>query len=120
MRCTNICLLAAALFSPAAFCFGAKDASPSTQPAIDISGFHDSIHHWRAIKDESRFIQALPDQPSYQPTQVTEIAANILLFQRENGGWPKDYDMTAILTDEQRAKVLATRKETDTSFDNGN
>ncbi len=87
---------------------------------IDISGFSDSTHHWREIRDGGRFIQADPDQPAYAPEQVREIAANILLFQRENGGWPKDYDMTAILTDAQKAKIRETRKQTDTSFDNGN
>lgn len=102
----------------------AKDAktksSSNATATIDVSGFHDSIHHWRFIRDESRFIQALPDQPSYAPEQIREIATNILRFQRENGGWPKDYDMTAILTEEQKAKVLATRNNTDTSYDNGN
>ncbi len=87
---------------------------------ISTHGFHDSAHHWRKIEDDSRFIKALPDQPSYEPTQVREIAANILLFQRANGGWPKDYDMTAILTEEQRAAVVATHEAEDSSFDNGN
>lgn len=59
-----------------------------------------------------------PDQPSYAPEQVREIAANILLFQRDNGGWPKDYDMRAILTEEQKQQVRATRANTDTSYDN--
>ncbi len=87
---------------------------------IDTSGFRDSAHHWRHIRDTSRFIQALPDQPAYEPSQVREIAANLLLFQRANGGWPKDYDMLAILTEEQKAAVQATRMRADTSFDNGN
>jgi PelA/Pel-15E family pectate lyase len=89
-------------------------------PAIDTSGFHDSIHHWRKIRDTSRFIQVVPDQPSYGPSQVREIVGNILLFQRENGGWPKDYDMLAVLTDEQRKTVIATHNRADTSFDNHN
>jgi len=88
--------------------------------AIDPSGFRDSAHHWRNIRDETRFIQALPDQPSYKATQVRQIVTNILLFQRENGGWPKDFDMTAILTEEQKAKVRETHRRADTSFDNGN
>ena len=65
-------------------------------------------------------IQALPDQAAYSPSQVDEIAGNILLFQRENGGWPKDYDLLAILTPEQTAAIRATRDRTDTSFDNHN
>ena len=87
---------------------------------IDTSGFHDSAGHWRHIRDTNRFIQVLPDQPSYPPAQVREIVANILLFQRENGGWPKDYDMTAVLSAEQKATVLATKSRADTSFDNHN
>ena len=118
-------------FAVVGLCFASQfgEAKDSTKPkkhaplepgAIDISGFHDSAHHWREIRDEGRFIKVEPNQPSYAPTQVREIAANILLFQRANGGWPKDYDMTAILTDAQKAKVLATHNDSDTSFDNGN
>ena len=55
-----------------------------------------------------------------RPTQVREIVDNILLFQRANGGWPKDYDMLAVLTDEQRKAVRATHERADTSFDNHN
>jgi len=92
----------------------------SKQSAIDPSGFRDSAHHWRKIRDTTRFIQALPDQQSYEPTQVEEIVANILLFQRSNGGWPKDYDMMAVLTDEQKVAIRATHDRQDTSFDNRN
>ena len=104
----------------------AQDSPPAPKTApgeltpINVSGFSSSAQHWRDLRDESRFIQAEPNQPSYPPAQVREIVANILLFQRANGGWPKDYDMTAILTEAQRAKVHATRTRADTSFDNGN
>ncbi len=87
---------------------------------IDTSGFRDSAHHWRHIKQPERIMQALPDQPSYAPTQVREIAANILLFQRANGGWPKDYDMLAVLTDEQKKLIRDTHAQADTSYDNHN
>jgi PelA/Pel-15E family pectate lyase len=92
----------------------------ASKPVIDLSGFRDGAHHWRHIRDDSRVIQALPDQPAYEPSQVDEIVDNILLFQRSNGGWPKDYDMTARLTDDQRAKLRETRELSDTSFDNHN
>jgi len=87
---------------------------------IDLDGFHDSVNHWRNIRDDSRFIHPEPNQPSYRPDQVREIAANILLFQRANGGWPKDYDMAAILTEAQKAVVRSTHEHSDASFDNGN
>jgi len=74
---------------------------------IDTSGFRDSRNHWRHIRDENRFIQVLPGQAEYRRTQVREIVANILLFQRSNGGWPKDYDMLAVLTEEQKASPIS-------------
>ncbi len=86
--------------------------------AIDTSGFRDSGHHWRNINQPERIMQAQPNQPAYAPTQVREIADNILLFQRENGGWPKDYDMLAVLTEEQKKLIRDTRANTDTSYDN--
>ena len=92
----------------------------STLEAIDVTPFRSCISHWRDLRDESRFIKVETGQPSYRPEQVRAIVENILLFQRQNGGWPKDYDMTAILTPEQRAKVVATRANNDTSYDNGN
>lgn len=51
---------------------------------------------------------------------MREIAANILLFQRANGGWPKDYDMLAVLTEEQKKLVRDTHANTDSSYDNHN
>ncbi len=97
-----------------AFAFAAVAAD---QP-INISGFRDSAHHWRHIKEPERVMQPLPDQPAYAPTQLREIAANLLLFQRDNGGWPKDYDMLAILTEDQKKAVRDSHGHSDTTFDN--
>jgi PelA/Pel-15E family pectate lyase len=97
-----------------------EPASPRKWPRFDTSGFRDGAHHWRKIRNKSRVIQAIADQPVYSPDEVPQIVANILLFQRANGGWPQDYDMLAILTDEQRKAVRATRDRVDTSFDNHN
>ena len=88
--------------------------------SISTRGFMDSAHHWYKIKDESRVIQATPNQKQHDPSQVKEIAQNILLFQRDNGGWPKDYDMQAILTDEQKKAIKETHAKQDTSYDNHN
>ncbi|WP_068769238.1 pectate lyase [Termitidicoccus mucosus] len=98
---------------------GLSAATEAGIEPIDISGFRDSSNHWRNIRNDGYFIQATSkDQPHYDKKQVREIAANILLFQRANGGWPKDYDMCAVLTRDQAEKVAATRNKTDTSFDN--
>jgi len=85
---------------------------------LDTSGFRDSASHWRGINQPERLMQAEPGQPSYAPAQVREIAANVLLFQRANGGWVKDYDMLAILTEEQKRLIRESRDRTDTSYDN--
>lgn len=87
---------------------------------IDVSGFRDGTHHWRKIRDPKRVIHTLPEQATYAVDQVEEIAANILRFQRANGGWPKDYDMLAVLTPEQEQVIRETHDRNDTSFDNYN
>ena len=97
---------------------GAATAWSAQLPAIDTSGFGDSAHHWRRINQPERIMQARPSQPAYAPTQVREIADNVLLFQRDNGGWVKDYDMLAILDDGQKKLIRDTRANTDTSYDN--
>jgi PelA/Pel-15E family pectate lyase len=110
-------------FGPDAAPGETRAAAGETVPsvaAIDVSGFRDGAHHWRNIRDTNRVIQALPGQATYAPSQIREIVGNILLFQRANGGWPKDYDMLAVLTDEQAAALRATRDRQDTSFDNHN
>jgi PelA/Pel-15E family pectate lyase len=107
--------------TPAPAAKSKQESAPSRKwQRLDTSGFRDSSHHWRKIRDTSRFIQAVPDQPAYPPDEVPQILANILLFQRADGGWPKDYDMLAVLTDEQRKVVIATHDRADTSFDNHN
>lgn len=95
-------------------------AGPSAafaEEPISTRGFLDSANHWRALRLKG-FIEPTPNQPSYKPAQFREIADNIVLFQREDGGWPVNYDMTAILTPEQRAIVKSTRDRHDGSFDN--
>lgn len=89
------------------------------EQGIDLRGFWDSAHHWYDINDEEKIIYPLPDQKKYKKNETTKIADNILLYQKNNGGWAKNYDMTAILTDEQRAAVINSKNGTNTTFDNG-
>src|SRR5215831_4097449 len=85
----------------------------------NVSGFGDSKHHWLDITDHEQVIVPNKDQQDYQPSDYRNIADNILLYQQPNGGWPKNYDMLAILTDDQK-KLLAQHKDADhTTFDNG-
>lgn len=86
---------------------------------FDILYFYDSAHHWYDIREEERIIEPLKDQKRYKVTEVEKIGDNILLFQKLNGGWAKNYDMLAVLTDEQIKLVKSSKHLTNTTFDNG-
>jgi PelA/Pel-15E family pectate lyase len=100
---------------------GTMLAQPPDRPrdSQTLEPFRDSAHHWYRINDEERVIAPVEDQLRYTKSQVREIADNILLFQKSNGGWPKNYDMQAILTDAQREHVRDARDDKQTTFDNG-
>jgi PelA/Pel-15E family pectate lyase len=85
----------------------------------NVSGFNDSKHHWLDITDHEQVIVPLKNQKDYQPTDFREIADNILLYQQPNGGWPKNYDMLAILTDDQKKQLAEHKDANHTTFDNG-
>ena len=87
---------------------------------IDPEPFSDNTGHWYSIADKHNMINALPDRPRYKPTEIKPIADNMLLFQKTNGGWPKNYDFFAKLTAEQVKAVQKAKNETNTTFDNGN
>ena len=94
--------------------------SPNNSAVPDVSAFRDSAHHWYKIRQRDQVIAPLLQQSTYPAEQFAAIADNILLFQRANGGWPKNYDMLAVLTPEQRAAVAASRERADATFDNYN
>lgn len=85
---------------------------------IDTALFQDNAHHWYDIFDKGAVIQPKKNQPKYSATQLKEVADNVLLYQKENGGWPKNYDIMAILTPEQRDSLLAAKNDQHTTFDN--
>jgi PelA/Pel-15E family pectate lyase len=85
---------------------------------IDISAFQNSWHHWYDISEKQNIINPKPNQARYNPMQIKQIADNILLYQRDNGGWPKNYDMCAVLTESQKKQILAAKPLHHTTFDN--
>jgi len=94
------------------------NAQSDKNDAITTKPFGDSERHWYGIKDESNLINPVPNQPKYSDSDYTKIADNMILFQLANGGWPKNYDMKAILTSEQIEKVASTKAILHTTFDN--
>lgn len=97
----------------------AQNSSQKNGDMIAPGPFADNSNHWYMGPDKSRMINPLPGKPRYQPTQLTEIGDNILLFQKANGGWAKNYDVFAILTEEQKDSVRRRYNELNTTFDNG-
>lgn len=97
-----------------------RSIAQSTQKEITISTkpFADGVNHWYHINDENNIVNPVPNQPQYPESEYTKIADNILYFQRDNGGWPKNYDMSAILTSEQIKNVVKTKSILHTTFDN--
>ncbi len=55
----------------------------------------------------------------YAVDEATRIANQVILYQRENGGWSKNVDMAAMLTQAEREKLINERTQTDTTIDNG-
>ena len=89
------------------------------ESAIDPAPFADGTHHWYDITEKSNVITPRAGQPRYRNTELTEIADNILLYQKSNGGWPKNYDIFAILTPQQKDSLVNARNVLNTTFDNG-
>ncbi|MBS1512080.1 MAG: pectate lyase [Bacteroidetes bacterium] len=85
---------------------------------IDIGIFSDASNHWYGIADKDAVIQPRPGHPRYPATNMRAIADNIILFQKDNGGWPKNYDMQAILTPDQADSVKQSKFVLNTTFDN--
>ena len=96
----------------------APAATERLSTGIDTNDFYNSKHHWYDIKEAKNVNNFEPNQPRYNVKQVKEIADNVLLYQKDNGGWPKNYDMQAILTKDQTEKVVASKSNLVTTFDN--
>lgn len=62
---------------------------------------------------------ALKQKPDwYSSEEATRIADNLLLYQRDTGGWPKNLDMAIPLSDAEKAKLIQQKSEIDSTIDN--
>jgi len=62
---------------------------------------------------------AAGDRPKALSASDRLVAENVLLYQRETGGWPKNYDRKEELTAARRAGILKDRSKRDSMIDNG-
>lgn len=98
---------------------GQRTVTNQISATIDLSDFSDGSHHWYDIKDNDAVITPRPGHPRYGATEIAAIANNILLYQKDNGGWPKNYDMQAILGPGQADSLLKAKPVLNTTYDNG-
>ena len=59
------------------------------------------------------------DAAWYGSEDARRIAENVLLYQRDTGGWPKNIDMAGVLDDSAKAALLKQKTEIDSTIDNG-
>ena len=50
---------------------------------------------------------------------LLQTAETVLVYQRESGGWPKNYDREERLTEARRKEIIADRQQLDSTIDNG-
>jgi PelA/Pel-15E family pectate lyase len=66
-----------------------------------------------------KFASGLPDT-FFRTAEARRIGGNVLLYQQITGGWPKNIDMAATLTDSMRQAATALQRDNDaTTIDNG-
>lgn len=62
----------------------------------------------------------LSQKPQFYATdEAIRIADNVLLFQRDSGGWPKGIDMARTLSENEKAGILKAKSKKDSTLDNG-
>jgi len=112
-----IIFLLVLLINPA-FSIAQNNDTVSNSFTIDLSVFSDAAHHWYDITEKDVIISPGAGHPRYQASEINAIADNILLYQKDNGGWPKNYDMQAILTSAQQFSLVKAKNLLNTTFDN--
>jgi PelA/Pel-15E family pectate lyase len=86
---------------------------------LDTRMFASNAGHWYGIKDKHNVINPQKKQPKYKADNLKAIGDNILLYQKANGGWAKNYDVMAILTPAQKDSIFNDKGNLNTTFDNG-
>jgi PelA/Pel-15E family pectate lyase len=64
--------------------------------------------------------ECLEQKPEwYAGNEATRIADNVLLYQRDSGGWPKNIDMAVVLCEQGKAEIGKQKATDDSLIDNG-
>ncbi len=54
----------------------------------------------------------------YGSAEAARIADNLIAYQRESGGWPKNIDMAVLLSQSERADIAKEKASADSTIDN--
>lgn len=54
----------------------------------------------------------------YASDEAVRVADNVLLYQRDSGGWPKNTDMARVLSAEEEAELRRRKDDRDSTIDN--
>lgn len=70
-----------------------------------------SQHSWKSVAT------GMPDE-WYGSEESKAVAENVLLYQRNVGGWPKNIPMHKLLSDTEKSQILKDKNEPDAILDN--
>jgi PelA/Pel-15E family pectate lyase len=85
-----------------------------------ITGLSTIVYSQKPISEQS-WKSVATDMPEkwYGSEESVRVAENVLLYQRNTGGWPKNILMQKPLTDAEKVKVNDEKALNDAIFDNG-
>ncbi len=64
--------------------------------------------------------RCLGQRPEFYATdEAVRIADNVLLYQRDSGGWRQNIDMARVLSEQDKAQLCKGKNREDSNFDNG-
>lgn len=67
-----------------------------------------------------RWADCLAQEPEwYSSDEALRIADNLLLYQRDSGGWPKNVEMATVLSEQRKTEIARQKSRTDCTIDNG-
>jgi len=88
--------------------FGVR--APGLNPGCTAQGASTTIKWHDALRQKAEW---------YRSDEAVRVADNLLVYQRDIGGWPKNIDMAAVLTDSQRSAIAGEKLTDDSTIDNG-
>ena len=66
-----------------------------------------------------KWTESLKQKPEwYGSDEAARIADNVLLYQRDTGGWPKNIDMAQVLGEKEKGALGKQKQEVDSTIDN--